>query len=443
LDCEFIVGLVEQMGVDMDDDFFWEDAISTRAQGMIVRLIEFIDPSEDILKVCLQNASSQGLTDVIKYLVDKTRSMGGDASYAALLTEALAPPCRRDARSNAEYLFSMNNNKPSLIDPAAELLGAATCGSELIVRELLKYPQVDVNGAVQKRSTPLSGASDPKIIKMLLDAKADVNPTECETVLRGACSELRVDAVKMLLEAKADVNWQPIGDSAVSYAVYADLKSSKTSIATQIEVINLLCDAGAQPRDLFFSYRRDMLQYVCNNREDARVFALVLSRCPELLHVRDSAGRTPLLRMAGDYKLKMGIVEALVDAGADMLATDNENQTVLFHVFYKDINWDKSYMAELRGFVQFLLGAGADPLQGSDNDGNTLLMRVITSNVPMLGTWEVRDGKMPLDHAQDTLCSLYLTDMLDSIVYKAGGTGTGTSTGIGTEALNKKKHQRK
>lgn len=137
----------------------------------------------------------------------------------------------------------------------------------------------------------------------------------------------------------------------------------------------------------------------------------MLFRCPDLLEARDSAGRTPLLKMAGHYRLVIGVIEALVDAGADVLATDNENQPVLFHVFYKDTALITDYIEELRELLQFLLRAGADPVQGSDRDGNTLLMRVITSNVL------VRPGGrgMRLDPLQDRLCSFYLADILNAV----------------------------
>jgi ankyrin repeat protein len=307
---------------------------------------------------------------------------------------------------------------------------------------MLKCDEVDVNATVYSRTTaartPLSGASEPHIIKMLLDAKADVNPKDCETVLRGACAALRVDAVQMLLEAKAGVNWQPEdGQSATSYAVYRSTHGERT-VNDQLDIINLLCDAGAKPWDVFGS-KNDLSQgFSCNNREDARAFAFLLSRRPELLEARDSAGRTPLLAMAGNYSSKKGIIEVLVDAGADVLAADDENQTVLLHAFDKSFVSRDTYTENMRVYLQFLLEAGADPVQGSDRDGNTLLMRVITSST-ISSPWARETDRIGWDSPKDHICSLFLADILDAVASRGAGASKGVDDDeAGAEQVKKR-----
>jgi ankyrin repeat protein len=273
---------------------------------------------------------------------------------------------------------------------------------------------------------------------MLLDAKADVNPKDCETVLRGACAALRVDAVQMLLEAKADVNWQPEdGQSATSYAVYSPFGRQRT-VNDQLDIINLLCDAGAKPWDVLGS-KNDLSQgFSCNNREDARAFAFLLSRRPELLEARDSAGRTPLLAMAGRYGYKMGIIQTLVDAGADVLAADDENQTVLLHAFDKSFVSRDTYTENMRVYLQFLLEAGADPVQGSDRDGNTLLMRVITSST-ISSPWARETDRIGWDSPKDHICSLFLADILDAVASRGAGASKGVDDDeAGAEQVKKR-----
>jgi hypothetical protein len=405
----------------VENDDFWRDAVETAVPAddveSLVRAFEFVDPSTESLRAATVSACGCGHLEVAKYLIGKLQGRGEEVSYASLLTEALSYYLSPWVRDTAEYLFSMNNNKPSLRNPAKELRGAVVCGSEVIVREMLKCDEVDVNAAVQVYNgaahSALSGASEPHIIKILLDAKAEVNPTGCETVLRSACADLRVDAVQMLLEAKADVNWPPIGQSAAYYAL------GGRSADGQIDVINLLHAAGLKACSMHDVLREQ------RTFSNARAYAVLLAHYPELLEVRGRDRLTPLLRVAEFCWRNVDMIETLVSAGADVLATDGQNQTVLFHMLRLDTigrreMFDDEHIDTTRSLLQFLLRAGADPTQGRDYHGHTLLMELTKTSA-------YSDDK-------DKICSLYITDLLDGIKYRAPATYTGTGTGTGTGA---------
>jgi ankyrin repeat protein len=85
------------------------------------------------------------------------------------------------------------------------LMYAAIAGRGDIVKKLIGDGYYDVNNEYRYQ-TPLSCASDPAIIKQLLDAKADVNPAGCSSVLRAVSEQYQLESVKMLLSAGADIN---------------------------------------------------------------------------------------------------------------------------------------------------------------------------------------------------------------------------------------------
>ncbi len=100
---------------------------------------------------------------------------------------------------------------------------------------------VDPNSIFSNEKTALMQAASNghvEIVKLLLDAKADVNfPVKGITTLMTAAFEGHAEIVKLLLDAKVNVNFESGGFAAIRYAVVNNFP----------KIVKLLLDAGADP----------------------------------------------------------------------------------------------------------------------------------------------------------------------------------------------------
>jgi ankyrin repeat protein len=340
---------------------------------------------------------------------------------------ALRSSCRGIAeRLFVAYNINMDYSGPVVDDRDQRLVFAAESDSIILLFTILRCPGQDVNCVVKfewphvsDACTALSRASDPATIRFLLDAKADVNPEGCDTVLRGACEKLRPDAVKMLLAAGADVNRRSGNDkasSALYYAVY--VKCSAGHISDKIEVINLLLEAGADMRDCgggkSVLHLDEPSEY--SSYQLQAVFAALLAYDPGLVHCRDASGATPLLRVLIRHK-DPALVKVLLDAKADVDVMDNDGNTALSQLITKrcDISFNRT---NIRRICQQLVGAGADLTLCRESMETPLMMLM------------PRCQEAPMEHLFDvcvengpTAGHGILLDILDGILYRpvAGG----------------------
>jgi hypothetical protein len=254
------------------------------------------------------------------------------------------------------------------------------------------------------------------MVRLLLDARASVNPQQgYQTTLRGACEQLQIDSVKMLLEAGADVN-QGGRHSALYYAVCAECPDDRLS--DKMDLINLLFRAGAAAYDdnggpsIFHKkLSRERFREVDVDVDISPVFALLLHRYPAMLHYRDKTGATALLVQLCEIKRSRWIVQALIDAGADLFVRDDKNQSAFYYllscanVVVDDNGRGTDDVATTRVYLQRLLAAGVDPTVCPD-DGNTLLMHLLAK--------DSRESIFPCC-LSDAACSSLMWDILASI----------------------------
>jgi ankyrin repeat protein len=261
--------------------------------------------------------------------------------------------------------------------------------------------------------TALSRTTDPAVIRFLLDAKADVNPEGCDTVLRGACEKLRPDAVKALLAAGAEMNRRGSSEyasSALYYAVHAEC--TKDRVNDKIEIVNLLLDAGADTRDCGSGssvlYPGQLYNFFSYNLEAA--FATVLARDPGLVHCRDASGATPLLRVLREHR-EPALVKVLLEAKADVNAVDDDGNTTLSQLVTVDDHENHDGMS-VRRIIRLLADAGADFTQ-CRKGAETPLMKLLPprGGVHWSRTWDPRleSGRCVGDAV--------LRDILDAILY--------------------------
>jgi ankyrin repeat protein len=199
----------------------------------------------------LQCSAENGHTEVVKALLDLMMSVQ-KGNFNIIVMKSYLRALSRGHADIAKALFATNyiNKTPTL--QALSLLHAVEGGCVDIVA-----------GALANRDQPnehiFSRASDPNMVKMLLDSKADVHIGSAASVLRSSCSKLQYQSVKMLLEAGVDVkSTDNTGTSASAGAPAKPQKndvsplyhaivahSNKETMEAQISIINLLIDSGA------------------------------------------------------------------------------------------------------------------------------------------------------------------------------------------------------
>jgi ankyrin repeat protein len=253
-------------------------------------------------------------------------------------------------------------------------------GSAAITAAMLRYE--DIRQAVNKqydrlysRYTVLSHASDPAVIQLLLHAKADVNPADCDTVLRGACQELRPDAVQMLLEAGAEVNRHGSDKPALFYAVYTECPSDR--VGEQIALVNLLFDAGANVRDANSGKSILHVAGMWDRIGISHVLDALLARDPALARYCDDAGATALMLGVREPQANLSTIKALIGAGADPNARDHEGISVMGHLLEKSPGLGSEVFTKARELMPLLIAAGYN-YSACSAQGKTLLMWMLS-----------------------------------------------------------------
>jgi ankyrin repeat protein len=235
-------------------------------------------------------------------------------------------------------------------DPNELMFHAAATGSVKMLPGYLANGKCDVNTVLDVRehryfleyksedlanATVLSVASDPAVIQLLLDAKADVNPPGCASVLTGALVNNRLDSVKMLIEAGASL--QACFDNLPLIVASVTVYQSKEQMEDKIAILNLLLDAGLKTRS--YTGGRSILHEVLliNSAYGGTILSALLNvflaRDPGLLEARDDKGNTPLsfIFAAGNcdryYVIDKAV--ALLDAGADPTVCCPNGESVL------------------------------------------------------------------------------------------------------------------
>jgi ankyrin repeat protein len=239
-------------------------------------------------------------------------------------------------------------------DCGISVLTYAIVGSRPDVVKLLIDAGADVNAvdrSIYKR--PLAYAvrvQDPedryRIVKMLIDAGANVNAGNGETPLVSAVSQKDVRLVELLISSGADVNLHDNeAESAYSYA--AALGDNRLK--------QMLLAAGADPAVGVAKYLKEwgkhaFFQAAADGRVD--VVEAMLSNGLATVNMTNGLGVTALMRAHDEVT-----VDVLVMAGADVNLRDNRGYTALI------------WAAEIgnRKVVKKLIMAGADAsLRGSD-----------------------------------------------------------------------------
>ena len=201
------------------------------------------------------------------------------------------------------------------------------------IRLLLEH-KADPNAKDNWSYTPLLSAvwsESTEIIKLLVKHQADINGknTAGTSLLRRAVDQKSIAMTKLLLELKADPN---IKDRHHQDPLFSAIRSGS------VEIIELLIKHGAdingKPRTEYAEYAP--LAYAVMYHQDAAVRILI--KAGANINKKDRYGVSILHKAARRGMPR--VIEALIEAGADLEARDKWEKTPLDYAMYRK-EWDE------------------------------------------------------------------------------------------------------
>jgi ankyrin repeat protein len=261
-----------------------------------------------------------------------------------------------------------------LFGNATLLMAAAEGGCKDMVTMLLNKG-LDPNAITVDKNTPLSYASDPDIVRMLLDAKANAT---IGPALHMSCVKHQPASVQMLLEARASV--AAVGCRRSPLYTVIEHNASDDKIDDKIATINLLLDAGA--RTVKMNRDDDSALHLAATAHcpgTPRALEVLVAREPLLGECRNDSNRSPLMS-AIEYGTIQSI-KTLVGAGVDVDAKISNGMTVLHLALFPTTIWEqrRGVRQRMRDIIRILLDAGASPLECA-TDGRTAVMMLFMTN---------------------------------------------------------------
>ena len=272
---------------------------------------------------------------------------------------------------------------------------AARFGHTEIVRYLVDLPEVDVNHADDVTSTALHCAArqkHPDVVKVLIDAGADIeaqdddgySPLFLPSISGG------VDTVKVLLRAGADVRvTDDTGNTCLMFAAHhGHIETVRTLLCMpEVGLDNPGEHGSTALHDAACQGHPDVLQALLDAGAD--------------IEAKDAEGRSALLVASSVGEVKSAKV--LVEAGAEVCATDDEGNTCLI-------------IAAVFGqidIVRYLLSLPDVDVHDRDAEGDTALHLAAHHKLPDM-------VKLLLEHGADkSLCNEAGETALDNAA--AGG----------------------
>jgi ankyrin repeat protein len=370
------VTLLADAGADVDSADARKALFSAAAGGGCLALVlELLGgepaPAAREVEHALRFAAEKGHVAVVQALV----AASGGASISArdqAVVSALKGGHVDVVKTLIDTAGPEAMNKPCFTEGSL-LVHAAEGGSAAAVALLLRHG-ADVR-ARSHGKTALSQASDPAVVRLLLDSGAAVHGDGGGEALVQACKRLQPESVRLLLDARATLTVGADAGSGVKVspllcAVNAQCASDCED--DHVAVINHLIDAGALDHVNSDPYARAELCASMCRVSSARVVETLLRRDPGLLLAVDYTGNNLLLAAVRQGNVEM--MRCLIKLGMDVNQRDSRGRTPLLYGIALNLGFSLHT-------VMALLHAGADATSCS-NDGETTLMAAMTSPMP-------------------------------------------------------------
>jgi ankyrin repeat protein len=272
---------------------------------------------------------------------------------------------QRGHRRAARVLLDAGADRLAAHDDGCPMLSFAAEGGCADLVAALLARDADVNAASHGR-TALSFAAHPRIVRQLLNARAETNPAGCGPVLAGACAARELESVRVLLDAGA-AGFHGLGRVLMS----PESAENKRSELVR-PILTLLLDAGASMQQLFSGLAPLPVVATSADAVAAVSAAEVLLSCdPTTLDSTGEAGRSGLAVAAG--RGNAPLVSLLLGAGAAVDARDSSGATALMYALSQPTVVRPSLMT-----VRAMLQAGADT-NARDSAGQTVLFHLYTT----------------------------------------------------------------
>ena len=300
--------------------------------------------------------------DVVKVLLDAGADPNiADGMGATCIHHAVAESCTKDV------LETIVNHGADVNATCKEKVTALMLACEKESKDAINVlldaradpNMADHTGATCIHRAVFKGCSKD-VLETIVDHGADVNATNKKkvTALMIACEKGNNDAINVLLNAGADPNIADVnGDTCLYNAVIGDCS---------ITVIQTIINSGGNVNATNRYYHTPLILACFVGNIDAVNVFLCAGADPNIV---DTDGKT-WLHSAVFGLCRKEVIQEIVDHGADVNATDKQNQTAMVLACqYRHVD-----------AVNVLLISQADP-NIADAKGNTLLHNAVLNNV--------------------------------------------------------------
>jgi ankyrin repeat protein len=357
---EDVVEVLLRAGVDVntadaDGNAPLSAASSATIATMLIERGANVNATNKLGESALWQAVSRRREAVVEVLL----RAGADVNEADNNGAAPLVPAARAGFWSIVMMLARSNrlaNIDALIDDGKTALWLAVkSGSDEVVEALVKAG-ANVNIADKYGVVPLSVAANATIAKMLIEEGADVNAVNKrgESALLLAARNGRDDVVEVLLQAGADVNKADSGG-------YSPL-----SVAANATIATMIIERGVDVNAVNQSGQSALMLATMFNRVGV-VEALV--RAGADVSKADLSGNAPLIVAANAT-----IAKTLIEQGAEVEAVNNRGETALWRAIH----------CQHLDVVEALVLAGADVDKADENGDAPLAYAVCRSKWPVV-----------------------------------------------------------